>query len=119
MAIDRIGKSAPPAPSPETSGPAPTRETARPFEPRPSAARPTGSAAAVHAALEQLRTGQIDLHRYLDLKVEEATAHLDALPRIELDVLRAALRERLSTDPALVELVRAATGKVPGPPGDD
>jgi hypothetical protein len=64
--------------------------------------------------LERLRAGEIDLERYLDLTVEEATAHLPPLPVEELDAIKTALRDRIAGDPALVELVRKATEKVPG-----
>jgi hypothetical protein len=73
---------------------------------------------AAHVALERFRSGQVDVQGYLDLKVDEATAHLSSLPRVELDAIRTALRDRLATDPALVDLVRAATGKVPEPSDD-
>jgi hypothetical protein len=121
MAIDRIGKSTPP--SPEPSGPSRAREASRPFNPSPAtAATPAAASADAPLAalepLERLRSGQLDLHGYLNLKVDEATAHLSALPRVELDAIRASLRDRLATDPALVELVHTATGKVP-PPSDD
>ena len=59
------------------------------------------------------------MNGYVDLKVHEATAHLKALPPAELEQLRAALRDRLASDPGLVDLVRAATGAVPKPPTDD
>jgi hypothetical protein len=125
MSIDRIGKSAPPAPSPETSGPSrPEGATGSfgAFAPsRPPAVHPSPSVEPADLplqALERLRRGQVDLHGYIDLKVDEATAHLSALPRVELDAIRASLRDRLATDPALVDLVRTATGKVPPPPDD-
>jgi hypothetical protein len=69
--------------------------------------------------LQQLQAGQIDRGTYLDLKVREATLHLSALPPEELSSLRAALRHRLATDPALVDLARVVTGGMPGVPTDD
>jgi hypothetical protein len=120
MGIDRVGKNSVPAPSPEASGPSRSKEATSSFAAVESF-RATKAPVAVDAsrlALERFRSGQIDLHGYLDLKVDEATAHLSALPRVELDAVRAALRDRLATDPALVELVRTATGKVPEPPED-
>lgn len=69
--------------------------------------------------LERLRAGEVDVQGYLDLKVHEATAHLSTLPPIELEALRAALRDRLATDPALVDLVRTATDHVPQPSNED
>ncbi|MGH7438990.1 MAG: hypothetical protein ACRENE_25155 [Polyangiaceae bacterium] len=54
--------------------------------------------------LERLRSGAIDVPQYVELKVAEATAHLVALPAAELEGIRAALRERLASDPGLAEL---------------
>jgi hypothetical protein len=132
MSIDGIGKRPPPAPavsSGPVEGPAsagPAGPPAAPFEldpgrraSGPSGAPPAeGVVSASNSSLDQLRAGRIDLGRYLDLKVDEATAHLAALPRIELDAIRTALRERLATDPALVDLVRvvAAAGAAGGAP---
>lgn len=122
MGIDRIGKGGFPAPSPEASGPSRSKEATSSFgsveSSRLGATSAPASVDAAHVALERFRSGQIDLHGYLDVKVDEATAHLSALPRVELDAIRTALRDRLATDPALVDLVRTATGKVPDPPED-
>ncbi len=134
MSIDGIGKRPPPAPA-APSGPVegpgsarPAGSPAAPFELDPSrrASGPSGTPVeevASSNSLDQLRTGRIDLGRYLDLKVEEATAHLAALPRVELDAIRTALRERLATDPALVDLVRVVAaagtaGSAPPAPED-
>ena len=65
--------------------------------------------------LDRFRAGEIDLRGYLDLKVEEATAHLRDLPAAEMDDIKRTLREKLATDPELVSLVRQATGRVPEP----
>jgi len=122
MAIDRIGNNAPPTLSPETSGPSRSKEATGSFAAlEPSRAPATLSVDAAQASLEpleQLRSGQVDLRGYLDLKVNEATAHLSALPPVELDAIRASLRDRLATDPALIELVRTATGEGPLPSDD-
>jgi hypothetical protein len=114
MGIDRIGKSggiAPPATSGSGSA-SRSEEAGRPFE--VSKSGPTAPASEVKAAtaLERLRLGEIDLEGYLDAKVDEATYHLRGLPGAELSSIRGALRERLATDPALVELVSQATGEV-------
>jgi hypothetical protein len=68
-----------------------------------------GKAPTPLGLLERLRAGEIDLDRYLDLKVEEATTHLRALQPHEIAAIRRALRSRLATDPTLVELVREVT----------
>jgi hypothetical protein len=70
-------------------------------------------------ALERLRSGEIDLDGYLDLKVQEATGHLGALSPEQLESIRSTLRDRLAADPTLVDLVRTATGRAPKPPHDD
>jgi hypothetical protein len=69
-------------------------------------------------ALERLRAGEVDFGGYVDLKVHEATAHLSALPPVELERIRNALRDRLASDPTLVDLLHSATGETL-PPDDD
>ena len=68
--------------------------------------------------LEALRAGTIDLDRYLDIKVDEATAHLEGLGSDDLEAIRSALRDKLTTDPDLIDLVSRATGSVPSPRAD-
>jgi hypothetical protein len=126
MGIDGIGRKPPPPPSLSKEGAAPARpaEASRPFEVG-KAARPTSTAEPgavdrlASASLERLRAGEIDLHGYVELKVNEATAHLAALPPSQLEAIRGALRARIASDPTLLELVRKATGSVPTPPADD
>jgi hypothetical protein len=85
---------------------------------RAGAPVPAETIQAGTSALDQVRSGHIDLATYLDRKVNEATAHLTALPASQLDAIRGALRDRFAADPSLVELVTAATGQAP-PPRDD
>jgi hypothetical protein len=127
MGIDRIGKgSAPPPPSAPTSSKgtgASDRvrgtEPSRSFEVRSERATETAKAAEVAAAgtspLERLRAGQIDMNGYLDLKVDQATAHLRGLSPVELDSVRSMLRDHLASDPSLADLVKQATGSAPTP----
>jgi hypothetical protein len=119
MGIDRIA-GRPPGLPPQELGNAPRAEPAAAgFEiARPSSPAPADAVAAPVSALEQVRSGQIDVRTYLDQKVDEATAHLTALPAAQLDAIREALRDRLAGDPSLVDLVRAAAGQSP-PPRDD
>jgi hypothetical protein len=117
MGIDRIGKAGGPAvPGPVAPGGA--GRVGEPFSVRESAA--AASTAAVSGPLEQLRSGAIDVAQYMELKVTEATVHLAALPAAELEGIRASLRERLASDPALVQLrevaERAAAQLVPNDP---
>jgi hypothetical protein len=120
MGIDRIGKHGPVAPVPEVAQPSRASTAAEPFRvaglQSPPQVDPTRAA---HAPLERLRTGEIDVAGYLDLKVEEATSHLSALPPVELAAIRSALRDQLASDPSLVDLVHAATGELPLPHDDD
>jgi hypothetical protein len=122
MGIDGIGKKGPP-PLPETIGGGRVAETGRPFEVSAPRAVPSAPLAAAiepsRTALERWRAGEINLNGYLDLKVREATAHLAILPAPELDALRSALRDRMASDPTLVDLVRTATGHIPEPPGEE
>ena|SRR6185436_4779461 len=77
---------------------------------------PKGAVAEVAAKppLEQLRSGEITMSQYLDIKVDEATSHLDKRLSVEqLSFIRKSLREQLSSDPMLVELVKSTTGSVP------
>jgi hypothetical protein len=119
MSIDRIGKgSVPPPPTPITGDEKANRaDGAKTFEVHEPKAAASTSVEAVApkgvGALERLRAGEIDLDGYLDLKVNEATAHLHGLRATELEGVRALLRDQIARDPALAELVQIATGQVP------
>lgn len=122
--IDSKGPPAPPAPPVGKDGPAgaATRapEASRAFEvDRPAAPVAAAPAGVSRGALERLRAGEIDVNGYVDAKVHEATAHLGVLPPARLDEIRAALRDRMASDPALAELLRTVTGHIPAPSGDD
>ena len=122
MAIDRIGKGGGPKvpESNEAGAPARAPSATRPFEVR---TEKTAQAHAAHAAtevspvasspLERLRAGEIDVNRYVDLKVDEATAHLDGMRPAQLDAVKKMLRDQIATDPALVDLVKHAAGSAP------
>jgi hypothetical protein len=122
MGIDRIGKNGL-VPAPEVGGPSSARPAGQTFQVPAADAPKTTAATGVDPArpagpLERLRAGEVDLGGYVDLKVHEATAHLAALPPVELEKIRTALREKLANDPELVDLLRTATGEVL-PPDDD
>jgi hypothetical protein len=125
MGIDQIGKKGPPIqPSPaEITGRPPAAEQESSFElstlPTSNPGPRVAGLETVRTALERLRSGEIDANGYLDLKVSEATSHLVNLPAGQLQSLRSSLRDRMSSDPALVELVRLATGGHPGSPDGD
>ncbi len=117
MGIDGIGSKGPPVSPPVAptaggpSGAARTGETGRAFEVgRPAPAAPTDVPNATRSALDRLKAGEIDAHGYVEAKVDEATSHLAGLPPAQVDSIRAALRERVASDPMLVDLLRTATG---------
>ena len=68
--------------------------------------------------LARLRSGEIDLNGYIDAKVEERTKDIKGISADELDFIKTTLRDQMKTDPALVDLVRTATGETPEPPED-
>src|SRR5260370_10588811 len=118
MGIDGIGKKGPPQPASKIGDVAGAPQTGRAFDLRKAEA-PAKVAPVEGTALEQLKSGAIDLKQYLDLKVSQATEHLSALRPAELESIRRALRDRLSSDPTLADLVRTATGSAPPPSGDE
>jgi hypothetical protein len=67
-------------------------------------------------AVQRLERGEISLDDYLEERIEEALVHLkDTVAPSTLENLRFVLREKLRTDPVLVESVRRATGLTPKP----
>lgn len=67
-------------------------------------------------SVQRLERGEITLDEYLDERTEEAlTAYRGKVPESTLDNLRFVLREKIRTDPVLVEAVRRTTGMVPQP----
>lgn len=128
MAIDRIGKGGALPPTPEAGaggvGGADKAGAAAPFKvdrsEHAAPADPARNAEGVEATspLARLRAGEVDVHGYVDLKVEEATRSLKGVPAAELAEIKSVLRDQLRTDPGLADLVRAATGKMPAPPED-
>ena len=62
----------------------------------------------------KVKNGEMPLDEYLDERAEQGLAHLKGkVAESTLEVVRFALREKLRTDPALVEAVRQATGSSP------
>lgn len=120
MGIDGIGKG-PKAPDIASGVDKTTKPGAvdKPFSvdrARDAAPVEKADAASAVSPLARLRAGEIDVERYLDLKVDEATKPLEGMPAADLADIKSMLRDQLATDPGLVDLVRAATGKVPNPP---
>jgi hypothetical protein len=76
-----------------------------------SAAAPSSR---VSAALSSLQRGELTLDQYLDGRVTDATSHLTGkLSPDQLEFVKQSLREQISTDPVLVELVQRTTGSAP------
>ena len=103
----------PGAPMPKGVGGADAPDAAR----KPEGARfgealdRTAKADATSAAspLERLRAGEIDTKQYVDLRVQEATAHLDGvLPPSDLEKIRADLHDLIEHDPDVAALVKSA-----------
>lgn len=105
MGIDGIGK--PPSPGPVDPGGATSAKTGATFDVTGGAASESASGSE---ALSRLRTGQISIDEYLEDRVEQAVGHLTAqLSPEQLQFVKDTLREQLSHDPVLVELVRRTT----------
>lgn len=119
--VDGIGKGGPPrgvGGTPPTTGAGRPAETGKTFEVGKPQATAIEAPANVNAtgALEQLKAGKIDFNQYVDLKVQEATSHLEGLSPSQLDTIKSMLRDRMATDPELVDLVKQATGQAPSVP---
>ena len=113
MGIDGIGK--PPGATisgvPSASGSEAPRAR-EPFAVDRSA--PVEGTSRVSAALSSLQRGELSLDQYLDGRVNEATQHLAGqFSPEQLEFVKQSLREQMSTDPVLVELVQRATGATP------
>jgi hypothetical protein len=118
MGIDGIGKK-PPAGNDALGGAGgvgPAQKTGASFEVPET--RGVAGAANVDATspLSRLRAGEIDVNQYVDLKVDEATQHLSAMAPSDLADIKALLREKLVSDPGLVDLVRHSSGQTPSMP---
>ena len=71
--------------------------------------------AEASSALGQFERGEISLDDYLNGRVDNAVAHLSgALSTEQLNFVKEQLREQLSSDPVLSELVRRTTGHQAG-----
>ena len=67
------------------------------------------SAPTAATPLERLRAGEIDSKQYVELRVNEATAHLDGvLPPSDLEKIRADLHDLIEHDPDVAALVKSA-----------
>ena len=115
MSIDRIGKGGgPPVPDIGQTGSSSATEVGSKQGADFKVSKGEPVDAVAKAPLERLRSGEISVSQYLDIKVDEATSHLgDRVSAEQLSFIRSSLREQLATDPMLVELVQSTTGAVP------
>ena len=106
----------PPPPAPITGGEKAHRvDAARTFEVHEPKAGASASVEAVApkgvGALERLRAGEIDLDGYLDLKVNEATAHLHGLGTTELEGVKRFCATRSRATPRSPSSCRSRRGR--------
>jgi hypothetical protein len=110
MSIDRIGKGAG-VQGPQGSGQSVPVGGKRAFEVESTKGAERASALG---PAERVRSGELSLEGYLDLRAEEATRHLEGkLGPSDLGEIRALLKDQLRNDPALRDMVKAATGSLP------
>ena len=86
-----------------------------------SASRDTGAGARARArnegseALAQLQRGEMTLEAYLDFRADESVRGLHGRVSPErIELVRDEIREQLSEDPVLLEMVRQLTTAVAG-----
>lgn len=108
MAVDGIGR--PPAPGlpSQATGVIGTENTTR-AEFAVEVASPPRASDAVGAVdsdlVRRLELGQITREQYLDIKAEEAVAHLvGQCPTEQIELIRTALRDQLCDDPVCLRL---------------
>ena len=105
MGIDRIGKGGAPPAAPETQGSGSVEKKGS-IEKAFSVERPDATKQAWQAGAAEAAQGS------------QALARLEGLSPAELEDIKKVLRDQMSTDPGLVDLVRTATGQTPKIPED-
>jgi hypothetical protein len=67
-------------------------------------------------SVRKVKRGEMSLDEYLDERAEQGLAHLKGkFADSTIETVRFVLREKLRTDPGLVEAVKRATGMTPQP----
>ena len=118
MGIDQIGRKGSPVGPTGAEGATGVGAPGAPFPAVAHAPAAAPAAPVEKTALERLHSGELTLDGYLDVKVAEATAHLQGLGPAAIQAIRDALRNQLTSDPGLAGLVHAAQGAT-APPDDD
>jgi len=68
---------------------------------------------------ERVRSGEMSMSTYLDVRVEQATQHLQGkLGQGDLAQVKSTLRSQLENDPTLRDMVQQATGAMPSAEGE-
>jgi len=102
----KVGGPGAPAPPPATTGT--ERSTGASFQESVARTEQTGAASGP-TPLERLRSGEIDLKTYVEIRVQSATTHLEGLlPPADLEKVRAELQDVIEQDPDVAALVKAA-----------
>ncbi|MGC4068846.1 MAG: hypothetical protein QM784_30220 [Polyangiaceae bacterium] len=66
--------------------------------------------------VRKVKAGEMTLDEYIEHRIEEASSHLRGkVPSETLENLKFVMREKIRTDPLLVEAVHRATGITPRP----
>lgn len=113
MAVDGVGKppiSGLPGPIASVSNSEPPTRSEFSID-GTSGPSPGAEVASVDSELlRRLELGQVSQEQYLDIKAEQAVAHLvGRLPIEQVEIIRATLRDQLSSDPFLQRLIRQVT----------
>jgi hypothetical protein len=112
MSIDGIGKKAGAVPTaPTETGKTSSVDKAK-AEFRVRETTETANVQSTGAAAE-VRAGTMSVNDYLDVRVHEATQHLSGMGPNDLSTLKDLLKDQLRSDPALIDLVKNATGQAP------
>jgi hypothetical protein len=74
-------------------------------------------ASATPSELQKVQSGELTMDQYLDQRVDTAVSHVSSrLSPEQLGAVRQQLKDQLSTDPVLRQLVKQATGSSPPAP---
>ncbi len=115
MAVDGIGRppiSGLPSQASSIGGTELTAKTEFTVDVAKEAASSTPVAAVDSNLMHQLALGQVTQEQYLDMKAEQAVAHLvGRLPTDQIELIRATLRDQLSDDPMFARLLRQVTSE--------
>lgn len=120
MGIDGIGKKGPPQAPGEISGAGAAgkkegvEKTFQVDKAAPAEGRPVDAS----SPLARLRAGDLDVEGYIDATVDARVQSMKGLSPDELAFIKSTLRDQVASDPALVDLVRSATGQTPKLPED-